>query len=92
MPGYKAQPLAQLDDMIKGPHALPEAGVTGSPDRSEIISSGNKKHQHTKPPHPLQFRETSPEPEPGFLHLKMDTKRPENGIRLFQTSSKQYSS
>ena len=48
MPGYKAQPLAQLDDMIKGPHALPEAGVTGSPDRSEIISSDNQKHQHTK--------------------------------------------
>ena len=32
------------------------------------------------------------EPEPGFHHLKMDTKRPENGFRLFQTSSKQYSS
>ena len=78
--------------MIKGPPALPEAGVTGSPDRSEIISSGNKNLQHTKPPRPLQFRETDPEPEPGFHHLKMDTKRPENGFRLFQTSSKQYSS
>ena len=92
MPGYKAQPLAQLDDTMKGPPALPEAGVTGSPDRSEIISSGNQKRQHAKPPRPQQFRETNPEPEPGFLHLKMDTKRSENGFRLFQTSSKQYSS
>ena len=77
---------------MKGPPALPEAGVTGSPGRSEIISSDNKKRQHTKPPRPLQFRETSPEQEPGFHHLKMDTKRPENGFRPFQTSGKQYSS
>lgn len=41
-------PLGLANNIVKGPHALPEAGVTGSPDRSEMISSGKKKLQHTK--------------------------------------------
>ena len=63
---------------------MPEAGVTGSPDRSEIISSGNKKHQHTKPPRPLQFRETSPEPEPGFLLQKWIQKGLKTAFAFFR--------
>ena len=69
---------------MKGPPALPEAGVTGSPGRPEIISSDNKKRQHTKPPRPLQFRETSPEPEPGFLLQKWIQKGLKTAFALFR--------